>query len=117
MNQKELFLELFNKIQREGTVDLLAWLESSDFYTAPASTKYHGAYEGGLLEHSLNVYTELQKLKTVYPEINCSEESLIIVSLFHDLCKVNSYIVEKRFRKDDAGKLCFKRKTSLWWSW
>jgi hypothetical protein len=104
MNQKDLFLELFSKIQREGTADLLAWLENSDFYTAPASTKYHGAYEGGLLEHSLNVYAELQKLKTVYPEIDCSEESLIIVSLFHDLCKVNSYVVEKRFRKDDAGK-------------
>lgn len=104
MQAQEIFIELCNKVQREGMDELLAWLKASDFFTAPASTKYHGAYEGGLLEHSLNVFEELQRLYAIYPEIEIPEESLIIIALFHDLCKVNSYTVEKKFRKDEAGK-------------
>ncbi len=81
------------------------WLERSDFYRAPASTKYHGAYAGGLLDHSLNVYDELDRLIKAYPEIPApAEETAIVVSLFHDLCKVNSYVTEKRNRKNDAGQ-------------
>ena len=55
MTNKERFMQLYAKIDRKGTADLLEWLEQSDFFVAPASTKYHGSYEGGLLEHSLNV--------------------------------------------------------------
>lgn len=102
-NKKEQFLSLCESIQREGIRELLDWLEHSDFYTAPASTRFHGNYEGGLLEHSLNVYTELKRLMAVYPEIKADEESLIIIALFHDLCKVNFYEPEQRFRKDEAG--------------
>lgn len=104
MDNKTRFLQLMSTIQRPGVQEFLAWLEGSDFYTAPASTRYHGAYIGGLLEHSLNVYDEISRLITVYPEIKVPDESLILVSLFHDLCKVNMYTVEKRFRKDEAGK-------------
>lgn len=99
---KKVFLELCSKINRDGIDKLLAWLEKSDFFTCPASTRFHGAYAGGLLEHSLNVYSELCRLSKVYPEFSFSEESMIIVALFHDLCKVNFYGVEKRNRKNDT---------------
>lgn len=104
MSNKERFLQLYSKIGRAGKEDLLTWLEQSDFYSAPASAKYHSAYEGGLVEHSLNVYDALKKLLTIYPEIKVSEESIVIVSLFHDICKVNRYKKETRYRKDEAGK-------------
>ncbi|MBQ7475049.1 MAG: HD domain-containing protein [Clostridia bacterium] len=104
MNNKERFLSLTSKIDREGVDKLLKWLESSDFYTCPASTKYHGAYAGGLLEHSLNVYDEAKRLLAAYPEISVPEESVIVAALFHDLCKVNYYATEKRNRKNDAGQ-------------
>ena len=99
---KKVFLELCSKINRDGIDRLLAWLEKSDFFTCPASTRFHGAYAGGLLEHSLNVYSELCRLSKAYPEFSFSEESMIIVALFHDLCKVNFYGVEKRNRKNDT---------------
>lgn len=89
MSNKERFLELCKSVNREGMDKLLDWLETSDFYFAPASTKNHGAYSGGLVEHSLNVYDELKRLLSVYPEIKVSEDSVIIAALFHDLCKVN----------------------------
>lgn len=103
---KAEFKELCSKIKREGIVDLMRWLEQSDFYTAPASRSYHEAYEGGLLQHSLNVYHELIRILKAYPEIQSqvSEESAIIASLFHDLCKVNFYGTEKRNRKNAEGK-------------
>lgn len=99
---KKVFLELCSKVNRDGIDKLLAWLEKSDFFTCPASTRFHGAYAGGLLEHSLNVYSELCRLSKAYPEFSFSEESMIIVALFHDLCKVNFYGVEKRNRKNDT---------------
>ena len=99
------FLTLCKTIDRgNGVFDLLDWLEETDFYTAPASTKYHGAHQGGLLEHSLNVYDELKRLLSAYPEIKVSEESVVIVALFHDLCKVNFYATEKRNRKNESGQ-------------
>lgn len=104
MDNKERFLSLCKSINRQGMDDLIQWLEESDFYTAPASTKYHGAHPGGLLEHSLNVYDELTRLLKVYGEISVSEETAIICSLFHDLCKVNFYVSEKRNRKNSSGQ-------------
>ena len=104
MTNKERFLDLCSQVKREGIEDLLAWLETTDFFEAPASTRYHGSYAGGLLEHSLNVYNELKRLLTIYPEIKVSEETIIIVALFHDLCKVYMYSTEKRNRKNSAGQ-------------
>lgn len=83
--------------------ELLAWLERSDFYTAPASARFHGNYSGGLLDHSLNVHDELKRLLVAYPEIEVSDDTAAVVSLFHDLCKVNMYAVEKRNRKNAQG--------------
>lgn len=99
------FIGLCQGIKREGIDKLLEWLEKSDFYTAPASTRFHGNYPGGLLEHSLNVYDELKRLLDVYQkEIKASEETMRIIALFHDLCKVNFYTSEKRNRKNEAGQ-------------
>ena len=95
---KERFISLCKTIQRDGAEELLKWLDENDFYACPASSKYHGAYPGGLLEHSLNVYDELKRLLCVYPEIKVSEESVVIAALLHDLCKVGLYTTEKRNR-------------------
>lgn len=104
MDLKEEFKRIIKaNIDRDGINELMDWLDNTDFYTAPASTKYHGACEGGLVMHSLNVYSELKKLCAVYaPEI--SEESVAIVALFHDLCKVGFYKTEMRWRKDANDK-------------
>lgn len=97
---KKKFFELCNKVEREGFQDLLAWLEGTDFFTAPASTRFHLACEGGLLQHSLNVCECLLQKKSaplwkdVLAEV--PEESLIIVSLLHDICKANCYSVGYR---------------------
>lgn len=101
MSNKERFVALCESVDRQGMDELLKWLETTDFYSAPASRGYHGAYAGGLLEHSLNVYDELKRLLAVYPEVEVPEDSVIIASLFHDLCKINFYAVEKRNRKND----------------
>lgn len=104
MNNKERFVSLCASVKRKGISELLEWLGKSDFYTAPASTRFHGSYEGGLVQHSLNVYDELKRLLSIYPEIECSEETAVIISLFHDLCKVNFYGIDKRNRKNESGQ-------------
>lgn len=91
MTDKERFITLCSGIKRDGITDLMEWLERSDFYTAPASSRFHLCCEGGLLQHSLHVYDEMKRLLTVYPEIKVSEETILIASLFHDLCKVGLY--------------------------
>ena len=105
---KEDFINICKThIQREGIEELLAWLEQSDFYTAPASTKYHGNYEGGLLEHSLNVYNKFLQVKqfvTFYEGKEPTSETIAIITLFHDLCKVNFYKKGTRNVKDENGK-------------
>lgn len=90
-------------ITRDGIEDLMDWLEQSDFYTAPASTRYHGAFEGGLVMHSLNVYCQLRRLCEFY-DVEASDESIAIVALFHDLCKVGFYKIEMRWKKDENDK-------------
>ena len=101
---KQEFLKIArDKIKRPGIDELLDWLEGSDFFTAPASTRYHGAHEGGLVMHSLNVYSQLKKLCNFYG-CDASEESVAIVSLFHDLCKVGVYKIETRWRKNQLNQ-------------
>ena len=111
MTAKERFIEIYKKnITREGADKLLEYLESpaSDFFTAPASARFHCSFEGGLAEHSVNVYECLKgylnnpRVREVYG-FDYSEESIAIVSLLHDLCKINVY--KKGFRnvKDERG--------------
>lgn len=101
-NNKQKFLELCReKIHRDGLEKLIDWLQKSDFFTAPASTRYHGAYAGGLCEHALDVYDCALKASSGY-ELEFDPESLAIAALFHDLCKVNFYKTEMRNRKIDG---------------
>ena len=112
MNNKEKFIDIYNAyIKREGADKLLEWLTgpASDFFTAPASTRYHNAWEGGLCAHSLNVYECLrdyldrEKVKKEFGLLY-SPESIAIVALLHDLCKVNIYKVSTRNVKDEFGR-------------
>lgn len=100
MTPREHFIELYTAyIKRPGADTLLSWLESSDFFMAPASTRFHGDHEGGLCEHSIHVWEELVRLLKAYPEIKVSAETAAIVSLLHDLCKVDTYKTELRNQK------------------
>lgn len=109
MTLKEQFIQTYNKyIKREGADKLLAYLtDQSDFFTAPASTRFHGAYEGGLCEHSLNVYSCLvdflarPRMKEMYG-IEYSDESVAIAALLHDLCKINFYVPGTRNVKENG---------------
>lgn len=100
---KQRFLDIAHSdIQRAGLVDFMRWLETTDFYSAPASTKFHGNYAGGLLQHSLNVYDALKNLLRLYPLEGISDETVAIASLFHDVCKANYYTVGTKNVKDEA---------------
>lgn len=110
-NEKR-FEEIYKtNIKREGADRLWKYLISaeSDFFWAPASTRFHGSYEGGLLQHSLNVYDCLcdylsrERVKNLY-KMNYSEESIAIVSLLHDICKIKCYRQGTRNVKDENGK-------------
>lgn len=106
MDAKERFITLYKEhITRDGSDKLLDYLlNHSDFFTAPASTRFHGSYSGGLLEHSLNVYDCLndyltrERTKTVY-HMNYEAETIAIVALLHDICKVNCYKESTRNQK------------------
>lgn len=112
MSIKEKFIEIYNReITRPGADKMLEFLQSpkSDFFTAPASTRFHGAYEGGLCEHSINVYEclkdymERPRVKELYG-VDVSAETIAIVSLLHDVCKIKCYKKGKRNVKDETGK-------------
>lgn len=99
MNSKEEFIKIYKEnIHRDGADKLLDFLVGahSDFFEAPASTKYHGSHEGGLCEHSVNVYHCLkdylsrQRVKDTY-KMKYSDETIAIVALLHDICKTNIY--------------------------
>ena len=105
---KQEFTAIYNeKIKREGAEKLLDYLTNRcDFFTAPASTRFHSSYEGGLAQHSLNVYECLvqylarERVKEVYG-LSCSEETAAIVALLHDICKVDTYIKDMRNVKNE----------------
>lgn len=108
-NLREQFLAIArNEIKRPGIENLLKHLEGTDFFEAPASTKYHGCYEGGLVQHCIDVYNALHdELAFIYGDnylAMYSEESIAIVSLFHDLCKVGRYAAGTRNVKDPVTK-------------
>ena len=110
MSKIKLFKKIVaDNIQRDGIENLMEWLENeTDFFKAPASTRYHGSYEGGLLEHSLNVYDrlvwEMEKLIGLGWDEIYSPETIAIVALFHDLCKIDRYVMVEKWRKDADGQ-------------
>ena len=104
---KEKFISLFkNNVTREGADKLLEWLETTDFFTAPASTKFHSAIEGGLCAHSINVFERfLALVKSEYGEDwqqHISLESVTLIALLHDICKVNTYKIDYKNVKVDG---------------
>lgn len=112
---KDRFIGLCQQlITRPGADKLLAWLETTDFFEAPASTRFHLSRPGGLVEHSLHVYDRLLKLyafeKTEpgqpVPYFPMAEEleTITICGLLHDICKANFYAVEMRNRKNELGQ-------------
>lgn len=103
---KEEFLQIYKgNISRPGSDTLLAWLESSDFFIAPASTRFHGSYAGGLLQHSLNVYHTLVSEITEHGlEAQYAPESIALTALLHDVCKANMYKPGFRNVKDESGR-------------
>lgn len=105
MNEQNIaeFEKLLSSCKRDGIDKLLKYIRKSDFYTAPASTRYHSCHEGGLLEHSLNVYKCLSAKANdeiwCYQLKDVDEESIIICSLLHVLCKTSFYTTEVKNRK------------------
>lgn len=100
---KQKFIEIYQKnVTRRGAEKLLEWMETTDFFTAPASTRFHAAHEGGLLEHSINVYEVL--VAKHYDPASDDLESFTLVSLLHDLCKAGFYTVSYRNAKNAAGE-------------
>lgn len=103
---KQRFLELYSTIKREGADKLLDYIKSTDYFVAPASGRRHSAFEGGLCYHSLLVYDRFKKLIVAeYGEnyqSKISDESIAIIALLHDICKVNTYTVDYRNQKVDG---------------
>lgn len=96
---KQKYIELLKQTNRDGIENLLEFLDKTDFYTAPASTRFHNAFEGGLLKHSLNVYDCLKELtKGAW-----ADDTIAIVALLHDICKINQYKVDYRNKKNEDG--------------
>ena len=91
-------------IERKGSQELKNWMLSTDIETAPASTRYHESYPGGLMDHSVRVWDELVRLLKAYPEIKVTAETAAICALLHDLCKVDTYVQEFRNKKDESGR-------------
>ena len=101
---KEEFLQLLRSTNRENIEDLIEFITKTDFFEAPASTRFHGSREHGLLEHSLKVY-EILKYKAEHSvtDIKTPQESLILIALLHDLCKANYYKIDYRNAKNALG--------------
>lgn len=109
---KDEFLRIYHEnIKRPGAEEFLKWLESTDFFSAPASTRFHLARPGGLVEHSVHVYERLKKLYSVEKYGDLSDvavfpeaETIAICGLLHDIRKANFYGVEMRNRKNEQGQ-------------
>lgn len=103
---KTTFISLLRRVNREGMEDLIDFLGGSDFFVAPASGRFHGNYDGGLCEHSLNVckiaLSNYKGLKAIKPSLDINEESIIVSALLHDLCKIGFYKKAERWTKKDG---------------
>jgi 23S rRNA maturation-related 3'-5' exoribonuclease YhaM len=119
-NTKEAILDLLGSVKREGVENLIKHLEGSPFFTDPASVNHHNAYEGGLADHSLNVFQVLENFRKLYPELEELEESVKIIGLLHDIGYVGCYQkttknvpmkgADGKNKKNEYGKLIFIEK-------
>ena len=107
---KDEFLRIYQEnVNRPGAEEFLKWLESTDFFSAPASTRFHLAQPGGLVEHSVHVYERLKALCELEENLTPAHqgptaETIAVCGLLHDICKANFYGVEMRNRKNDKGQ-------------
>ena len=110
MTRQEKILELLDKTDRQGIDEVMEWLKDSGFFLAPASTNFHGNYEGGLAEHSLNVYEAAMRLRATALSLNPSleehltEDSIAIATLLHDVCKADIYKEVTKKRQNSFGR-------------
>ena len=109
MNNKEKFISLLKSTNRKGVNQLLSLLEEKSFFEAPASTRFHLSKNGGLLQHSINVYKRFVKLlQSEYGDNwtkKVSPESVAVMGLLHDVCKVNTYVEDvKNVKNQETGK-------------
>ena len=106
LETKEEFLDIYYQIERDGADKLLEYLEKTDFFTAPASTRRHSSYAGGLCRHSINVYKRFVRILEMEYGKDWTDkiplESVTIIGLLHDICKVNCYEIELRNVKEDG---------------
>jgi hypothetical protein len=118
-NKKKFIQYVKTYIKRDGVQKLLEWLDTTDFYVAPASTQYHLCVEGGLCQHSLDVFENMINLCVSHygeefkPDVVFNGQSaddkgafgmenIAIVALFHDLCKVGCYVKDFKNVKVDG---------------
>lgn len=110
MKLKDYFIETLKKVDRKGIDTVISMLEEKGFFEAPASTKFHGCYPGGLVEHSINVYEQSMYLLKIEQKVrkdvvkDITEDSIIIASLLHDICKSDLYHLTKKWKKDENNK-------------
>ena len=101
--KKQEFITLFKEnIKREGADALLDYMQKSDFFTAPASTKFHCNYEGGLCEHSISVFKRLKRMIDAEEKVEATDETIAICGLLHDVCKANFYKTQMRNVKENG---------------
>lgn len=107
---KNRFISALQKIDRRGVNELISYLDSTDFFQAPASAKYHNSVEGGLLAHSLNVMDQAFALYPTFEQnaIVLDKKSIALVSLLHDVCKIGYYVIGEEWDKE------WKDKTNEW---
>ncbi|MDE6355265.1 MAG: TraI domain-containing protein [Prevotella sp.] len=107
---KDKFISMLRSTGRQGVDSVIAYLEKVGFFDAPASVNHHLSYEGGLVEHSLNVHRMGMMLRgqmiEMKPELaeQLSEDSVTIAALLHDVCKANIYKTAKKWRKDEQNR-------------
>lgn len=100
---KDEFIRIYGDVRRDGADRLLDWLSGTDFFTAPASTRFHAAYDGGLAEHSVHVYRRLlHLLRAEYSEaVPYTADTIALCGLLHDVCKADFYTVSTRNVKNE----------------
>jgi hypothetical protein len=103
-NQNRI-ISILQKTNREGMPALIDYLVSTDFFKAPASTKYHNAFPGGLAQHSLFVYDNLWKMNEQY-KIGLSLDTIAVCALLHDVCKADVYEFAL-FKTKSGGRYSF----------
>ena len=110
MSLKDNFIQILKKVNRDSIDTVIVKLTEGGFFEAPASTRYHGNYPGGLVEHSLNVYEQAMYLLKIEQKVrkdvvkDITEENIIVASLLHDVCKMDLYHLTKKWKKDENNK-------------